>query len=111
MSKIQIIYDLLNGVLPNKVFYGTNRVDETDEVYPFIVYQEVSNRAVTYADNVTFVRIITLQITLVTERKEPTMEELLEEALMLSGFNYQMVTEYFNEDSSINRVYEIKMED
>ncbi len=111
MSKTQIVYDQLNSVLPNKVFYGTNRVDDTDDVYPFIVYQEVSNRAVVFADNATTIRQLTIQITLVTERKDPTIEVHLEEALSFAGYIYQMVTEYLNEDGSINRVYEIKMED
>ena len=112
MTPIQQIYALLLQVLPNKVFYGTNVVDETDlEVYPFIVYQETSSRAVVYADNQTTLRLRTFQITLVTGKKDPALEHHLEIALTLSGLNYQMVTEYLNQDGSVNRVYEIKMED
>jgi len=112
MSHLTQIYTLLQSVIPNKVTYGTNIVDAVNlDVYPFIVYQEISNRAVTYADNRPSIRIITYQITLVTEKKDPSLEALLEAALSGSGFNYQMVTEYVNEDSSVNRVYEIKLED
>lgn len=112
MAHLTQIYQLLQAVLPNKVTYGTNIVDAIDlDVYPFIVYQEISNRAVTYADNRPSVRIITYQITLVTQEKNPSLEAQLEVALSGSGFNYQMVTEYVNEDNSVNRVYEIKLEE
>ena len=112
MSHLTQIYSLLQSVIPNKVTYGTNIVDAMElDVYPFIVYQEISNRAATYADNRPSVRIITYQITLVTKEKSPTIEGQLEETLSGSGFNYQMVTEYVNEDNSVNRVYEIKQEE
>ena len=112
MSFLEQIFLLLNGILPNKVTYGTNIVDANElHVYPFIVYQEISDRVQTYADNKSAVRIITYQITLVTESKEPTIEEQLESALYQSGFNYQMITEYVNDDNSVNRVYEIKQEE
>ena len=112
MSFLEQIFLLLNGILPNKVTYGTNIVDANElHVYPFVVYQEISDRVQTYADNKSAVRIITYQITLVTESKEPTIEEQLESALYQSGFNYQMITEYVNDDNSVNRVYEIKQEE
>lgn len=112
MAHLAQIYTLLQSVIPNKVTYGTNIVDAMElDVYPFIVYQEISNRAFTYADNRPSVRIITYQITLVTKEKNPIIEEQLEKALQASGFNYQMVTEYVNEDNSVNRVYEIKLEE
>jgi len=112
MSFLEQIFLLLNGILPNKVTYGTNIVDANElHVYPFVVYQEISDRVQTYADNKSAVRIITYQITLVTESKEPTIEEQLESALYQSGFNYQMITEYVNDDNSVTRVYEIKQEE
>jgi hypothetical protein len=112
VSHLTEIFDLLQSVLPNKVTYGTNIVDATElEVYPFIVYQEISNRTDTYADNRSVLRIITYQITLVTQAKSPDIEAKLEAALSGSGSNYQMVTEYINEDNSVNRVYEIKREE
>ena len=112
MNFIEHLFQLLNTVLPNRVSYGTNTVDVADvEVYPFIVYQEISDRVQTYADNKTLVRMITYQITLVTKTKDPLIEEQLEAALYQSGMNYQMITEYVNEDHSVNRVYEIKQEE
>lgn len=112
MSFLEQIFLLLSGILPKKVTYGTNIVDANElHVYPFIVYQEISDRVQTYADNKSALRIITYQITLVTKSKEPTIEEQLESALYQSGFNYQMITEYVNDDNSINRVYEIKQEE
>jgi len=106
------LYQILQTVIPNKVTYGTNIVDATAlDVYPYIVYQEISNRATIYADNCPSVRIITYQITLVTEQKDTSLEERLEAALYGLGFNYQMTTEYVIEDNSVNRVYEIKQEE
>jgi len=106
------LYQILQTVIPNKVTYGTNIVDAIAlDVYPFIVYQEISNRGTAYADNRPTIRIATYQITLVTEQKDPSLEERLETALSSSGFNYQMTTEYVNEDNSVNRVYEIKQEE
>ncbi len=111
-TTLEKIYQLLNEVLPGKVSYGTNIIDAlANDVLPFIVYQEISDRATTYADNVSVLRIVTIQITLVTEKKDPLLESRLEEALYLAGFNYQMITEYLNDDNSVNRVYEIKLEE
>ena len=102
MSFLEQIFLLLNGILPNKVTYGTNIVDANElHVYPFIVYQEISDRVQTYADNKSAVRIITYQITLLTESKEPIIEEQLESALYQSEFNYQMIAEYVNDDNSV----------
>jgi hypothetical protein len=112
MSFIEQLFQILDSVLPNRVSYGTNIVDANElHVYPFIVYQEISDRVQNYADNIAAVRIITYQITLVTESKNPIFEEQLESALYQSGFNYQMITEYVNDDNSVNRVYEIKQEE
>ena len=112
MSFIEQLFQILDGVLPNRVFYGTNIVDANElHAYPFIVYQEISDRVQTYADNKSAVRIITYQITLVTESKEPIIEEQLESVLYQSGLNYQMITEYINDDNSVTRVYEIKQEE
>ena len=111
-TTLEKVYQLSNGVLPSKVSYGTNIIDAVAiDVLPFIVYQEISDRVTTYADNVSVLRIVTIQITLVTEKKDPLLEKELEEALYLNGFNYQMITEYLNDDNSVNRVYEIKTEE
>ena len=111
MNFIEQLFQILNTVLPERVTYGTNTIDEDSEVYPFIVYQEISDRVQSYADNQSLVRIITYQITLGTKTKVPLIEEQLEAALYQSGMNYQMITEFVNEDHSVNRVYEIKQEE
>ena len=112
MDKLTQLFQILNSVLPNKVTYGTNTVDALDlDVYPFIIYQEISDRSSSYADNKPLVRIITYQITLVTKEKDPTLQILLERTLYDVGYDYQMVTEYINEDNSVNRAYEIKLEE
>ena len=112
MDNLTKIYQMLNSVLPNKVNYGTNTVDELElNVYPYIVYQELSDRAKTYADNRYLVRNITIQINLITKQKDVTIESLLEGTLYQAGYDYQMVTEYVNDDHSVNRVYEIKLEE
>jgi hypothetical protein len=111
MNFIEQLFQILNVVLPGRVTYGTNTIDEELEIYPFIVYQEISDRIQSYADNQTLVRIITYQITLVTKTKDPLIEKQLEAALYQSGMNYQMITEFVNEDHSVNRVYEIKQEE
>jgi hypothetical protein len=111
-TNLERIYQILDGVLPSKVSYGTNVVDVDEEnVLPFIVYQEVSKRPVSYADDRSVIRVSTVQITLITEIKDQIIELSLEEALYLNGYNYQMITEYLNDDDSVNRVYEIKMEE
>lgn len=106
------LFTLLQGILPNRVSYGTNLQDPlVHHLYPFIVYQELSNRASTYADDQATVRIHTIQISLITEQKEPALEERFEEALYLGGYHFQMVIEYVSEDQAIHRIYEIKMEE
>jgi len=112
LSFLEQLFQVLDGVLPNRVTYGTNIVGVDDRpVYPFIIYQEIGDRVQSYADNKPAVRIVTYQITLVTESKNPTTEEELETSLYQSGFNFQMITEYVNDDNSVNRVYEIKQEE
>ena len=112
MSFLELLFQLLNSVLPGRVTYGTNIIDSNDtQVYPFMVYQEMSDRVHAYADNKSLVRIKTYQITLVTELKNPVIEEQLETVFNETGINYQMITEFVNEDYSVNRVYEIKQEE
>lgn len=112
MIFLEQLFQALDGVMQNRVTYGTNIVGAEDRhVYPFIVYQEIGDRVQTYADNKPAVRIRTFQITLVTESKDPIIEENLETSLYQLGFNYQMITEYVNDDNSVNRVYEIKQEE
>ncbi len=105
------IKSVLDKVLPNKVFYGNNIADNGDNASkPYIVYQLLSSRTGKYADDKSMFRIATIQINLVTERKDLVLEEKLESTLDSNFFNYEMISELVNDDSSINRVYEIKKE-
>lgn len=110
-ERLAFLYQLLNQVTIGKVYYGINRSDEeSHSVMPFIVYQEVSNRGMLYADDTTIARQLIIQITLVTEKKDPIIEQQLENQFIKNNLNYEMTTEYLNSDHSINRVYEIRME-
>ena len=43
---LESICTILRGVLPDKVFYGTNVYDDEDNAsMPYIVYQEISKKA------------------------------------------------------------------
>ena len=110
IKQLTFLYGLLNEVAIGKVYYGINYSDDDHSLMPFIVYQEMSKRGVLYADDVAQMRMCTFQITLVTEKKDTSVEEKLERAFKKNGLEYQVVTEYLNSDQSVNRVYEIKME-
>lgn len=110
--KLEEIYSILNKVLPNKVFYGTNVYDNEDNAtMPYMVYQEINKRPIGYADNIPLPYISTIQITLVTKRKDTSLEKSLETNLLNNKLNYSLISEFFNSDKSVNRVYEIKMEE
>ena len=108
-EQLENLYQVLESVLPGQVTYGTR--ENIDQVNDYIVYQELSNRGAVYADDRVQVRLSTIQINLVTQKKNLELEERLELYLSLSHYEYQMLSEYVNEDGSITRVYEIKMED
>lgn len=108
---LENIFNLLNSVLPKKVFYGTNQADNGDNATkPYIIYQEISKRNTEFADDKSLIKIITIQINLVTNAKDLNLEKKLEDELELSGLNFEMISELSNDDSSVNRVYEIKKE-
>ena len=110
-GKLELLYQILNEITIGKVYYGINSSgDENYSLMPFIVYQEISKRGITYADDMAQIRISTIQVTLVTEKKDPLIEAKLEDAFISNGLEYQMLTEYLNSDNSINRVYEVRME-
>lgn len=106
------IFTILNTVLPSKVFYGINIYDnQSNADMPYIVYQEINRRPIGYHDDVPILYEASIQITLVSKRKDLELEKALEKTLLKSKYNYSLISEYFNSDKSINRVYEIKMED
>ena len=102
------LYNILNDVIPGQVNYGIR--ESTEEALAYIVYQEISNRGMVYADDRVKVRIVTIQINLIEKTKNLEIEQRLEMFLYVNDYTYQMVSEYQNDDGSINRVYEIKME-
>ena len=102
------LYQVLNYVLPEQVSYGIK--ESLEQIDNYIVYQEISNRGSLYADDRVHMRILTIQINLITKEKNLNLEERLEVSLSLANYEFQMLSEYQNEDGSINRVYEIKME-
>lgn len=106
------LFSSLNDVLEGKVFYGTNVYDNLDNSsMPYIVYQEISKRPVTYGDDYPIYYKVIIQITLVTKKKNKKLEEKLEQVLLNKGFAFSLISEYQNQDKSLNRVYEINMEE
>ena len=103
---------ILKSVLPDKVFYGSNVYDNEDNAsMPYIVYQEISKRAIDYIDDIPIAYRTNIQITLVTKRKDTSIEVLLENKLLENDLTYSLASEFFNSDKSINSVYQIIMED
>lgn len=109
---LEKLVEILNKVIPGKVFYGTNAYDNEDNAsMPFIVFQEISKKAPKHADNKPLYYVIRVQITLVTKKKSPQLERTLESILLDNQMNYSLLSEFFNSDKSLNRVYEINMEE
>lgn len=107
-EKLEALFETLNSVLPGKVSYGTR--DGLEEDANYIIYQELSNRAIVYADDRAIAKVATFQVSLITEKKNLVLEEVLETSLYFMGYEYDLLSEFVNEDGSVNRVYEIKQE-
>lgn len=106
--RLEELYSILKSVLPEKVFYGMNIYDNSDNAeMPYIVYQEISKRAIGYHDDKPILFSTVIQITLVTKRKDQNLEKRLEETLLNNNINYSLTSEFLNADRSVNRVYEI----
>jgi len=105
---LENLYQVLESVLPGQVFYGTK--SSVNQNTDYIIYQEISNRGTMYADDKAQAREATIQINLITEKKNLELEERFELYLYLSNYEFQMLSEFVNEDGSTNRVYEIKLE-
>lgn len=104
------LYELLDDILPRSVSYSKEIKHKTLKL-PFIVYTETNKKPLSFVDNKPILYIKTLQITLITVNKDTKLEQKLEKSLIGSGFYFTLLTEYMNDDHSINRVYEIKMEE
>ena len=107
-EKLEVLFDTLNSVLPGKVSYGTRNGLEEDSNY--IIYQELSNRSIVYADDKSVAKVATFQVSLITEKKNLGLEEQLEASLYFKEYEFELLSEFVNEDGSVNRVYEIKQE-
>lgn len=112
MMNLEELFSILNKVLPDKVSYGTNIYDNENNVeMPYIVYQEISRRPIGYADNIPLPYSSNIQITLVVKKKDLLLERRLEKELLNNNLSYSLLSEFHNSDKSVNRVYEIKMEE
>jgi len=109
---LERIYNLLEKVAKGHVSYALNVNEQmsTNEK-PFIVYQEISNRPLAYADDLSLIREHIFQITLVTEKKDIVQENALAEEFVKNDLNYSIASEFRNDDGSISVVYEVKMEE
>lgn len=109
---LEELFQLLCEVLPDKVFYGTNEYDNGDNAsMPYMVYEEINKRPIGYHDDLPISYRSNIQITLVTAKKDLALEKSLEDKLLENELVFQVISEYKNSDKSINRIYEIKMED
>lgn len=112
MMTLSDLYQALESVLKDKVFYGSNVYDNEDNAsMPYIVYQEVTNRPSVFSDDTPICYRVTIQITMVTKKKDRNLEKKLEQVLLKSGFAFSLLSEFKNQDKSLNRVYEIIMEE
>ena len=96
----------------DKVYYATNEYDSEDNAEPpFIVYQEISKRASSFAEDKPVFFTSSIQITLVTKNKDIFLEKKLVTTLIQKGYTPENLSEYRNEDGSINKVYEVRLEE
>ncbi|QLY40174.1 hypothetical protein HF295_04570 [Hujiaoplasma nucleasis] len=107
-EKLEALFNTLDSVLPGKVSYGRRESLVDDPNY--IIYQVLSNRNLVYADDKSLIKIATFQVNLITKKKDLFIEERLEASLYFMGYEYELLSEFINEDGSVNRVYEIKQE-
>lgn len=109
---LKTLFSILNLVLESRVFYACNVYDNGDNAsLPYIVYQEITKRPIGYSDDAPISYKSSVQITLVTKTKDLKLESKLESAFIKNNLNYSMINESHNQDKSINRVYEIQMEE
>lgn len=102
---------VLLTVLPTVIYAHIDYDNEQNADPPFIVYQEISKRPPTFGDDKPIYYLRTIQITLLTKKKDEALEEKLEKALLKNDYIFSLLNEFKNSDGSINRVYEIRLED
>ena len=102
---------VLLTVLPTVIYAHIDYDNEQNAEPPFIVYQEISKRPPSFGDDKPIYYLRTIQITLLTKKKDEALEEKLEKALLKNDYIFSLLNEFKNSDGSINRVYEIRLED
>ena len=102
---------VLLSVLPTVIYAHLDYDNEQNAEPPFIVYQEISKRPPSFGDDKPIYYLRTIQITLLTRKKDEALEEKLERALLKNDYIFSLTSEFKNSDGSINRVYEIRLED
>lgn len=102
---------VLLTVLPTVIYAKYDYDNEQNAEPPFIVYQEISKRPPQFGDDKPIYYLRTIQITLLTKKKDEALEEKLEKALLKNDYIFSLTSEYANSDHSIYRVYEIRLED
>ena len=102
---------VLLTVLPTVIYAHLDYDNEQNAEAPFIIYQEISKRPPEFADDHPTYYLRTIQITLLTKKKDEALEEKLEKALLKNDYIFSLLNEFKNSDGSINRVYEIRLED
>lgn len=108
-NNLAYIYAVLNEALPGNVYYALQV--KQGATLPFIVYQEINKRSTKFHDDHSFMKLVTIQISLITAKKDLQIEKQLEDKLTYHDIEYQMVSEFYLKDSGIYRIYEIKMEE
>ena len=102
---------VLTTVLPTVIYARYDWDNEQNVEPPYILFQEISKRPPGFADDKPTHYERTVQITLTTKKKDVELEEKLEKTLLEHEYIFSLTSEYANSDHSINRVYEIRLED
>lgn len=98
-------------VVPDVIYASYDYDNEQNTVPPFIVYQETSKRPKLFAEDAPVYYEVTVQINLITKKKNLELEGRLETTLLSQGYTFSVLSEYKNEDGSLNRAYEIRLEE
>ena len=102
---------ILLTVLPTVIYAHIDYDNEQNADPPLIVFQDISKRPQVFADNKPTYYERTVQITLITKKKDEVLERNLEKSLLDNDYVFSLTTEFKNSDGSLNRVYEIRLEE
>jgi hypothetical protein len=102
---------VLQMVLPTVIYARYDYDNEQNTEPPYIIFQDISKKPAEFGDDKPVYYERTIQITLVTKKKDEAIEEKLEKALLEYDYIFSLTNEFSNSDHSINRVYEIRLEE